>query len=119
MLRKVFKNLFGKNYQVMSIPVIKRPPVLNLEILTADFPDDLAKNLKEKYKHVYNSLDLRWGTMEFYSYMKTLMINEERTHREGFSVDAMLELYHLQDDHDATFPKLRMKLCNWEQNHGV
>jgi hypothetical protein len=110
----------NKNNEKMPIPQIKRPPSMDhLEILHAEIPMELTIELREKYWVVYERLKKSWGTMDFYSYSKSLIINEDEKIRKGFSVDAMLELYRLIDDHDATFPKLHMKLCNREHNYGA
>ncbi len=67
---------------------------------------DLLDELKN-FNHVSiaENLEFLWGTKEFYTYMRTLMIMD-RDYREGFKpavFDIFLKLFWL---HDQEFPEV-------------
>jgi hypothetical protein len=67
----------------------------------------------KKHPHVYEKLDLLWGTKEFLEYVKNLMTYDRET-RDGFSISVLGEIVAIQEAHQKAFPYL-VKIDIWDE----
>lgn len=79
-----------------------------LKELIKDFSVFLRGNesvLDRDYPHLAHKIELHWGYEEFYPFINSLLVNDNDRKREGFSLEAMEELYELSEIHERLFPR--------------
>lgn len=68
--------------------------------------------LDTKYQRVAEMIRLHWGYKEFYIYINKLLVVEKGQSRQGFPLEALEEIYTLQEIHERLFPHLKKMLDN-------
>lgn len=68
------------------------------------FPSYLLPHIYFKYRHVFNNLELFWGTKDFSPYLNSLMFID-RKDRAGFEPAVISEMLELHTAHDKVFPR--------------
>lgn len=68
--------------------------------------------LDTKYQRVAEMIRLHWGYKEFYIYINKLTVVEKGQSRQGFPLEALEEIYILQEIHERLFPHLKKMLGN-------
>ncbi len=66
---------------------------------------DKESILDRDYPHLAKKIELHWGYEEFYPFMNGLIVNDKDRNREGFSLEAVQELYELNEIHERLFPR--------------
>ena len=67
---------------------------------------DKESLLEKNYPRVAEMIILHWGYQEIYQYINKLLVVERDRDRQGFSVEALQEIYKLQELHEKLFPDL-------------
>jgi len=81
---------------------------MTLKKLVKEFSTYLRDNesiLDRDYPNLIKKIELHWGYQEFYPFMNGLLVNDKDRKREGFSLEAMQELYELNEIHERLFPR--------------
>ena len=71
------------------------------------FLGDKESLLDKSYPRVTEIIQLHWGYKEFYLCIQKLLVVEKEQNRQGFSLEALQEIYKLQEIHENVFPKLK------------
>jgi len=102
----------NQNEEVFSKSIIRKPAP-KPEFSEYEFPMDKTPIAKEKFPHIYKSLELCWGTNEFHKYLSSLYLIE-RNDRSGFPFEMLKEIEVIAAVHDTKFPHLKVKLDKWD-----
>lgn len=73
---------------------------------------DKESVLDTNYRRVADMIELHWGYKEFYLYINKLLIVEKETNRQGFPLEALEEIYVLQEIHEKIFPGMKQQLMS-------
>lgn len=68
--------------------------------------------LDTNYKRVAEMIQLHWGYKEFYQYINKLLVVERDKGRQGFPLEALKEIYMLQEIHQKEFPNLKLLMSD-------
>ncbi|PSJ17308.1 hypothetical protein [Nitrosomonas supralitoralis] len=71
------------------------------------FLGDKESLLDKNYPRIAEMLKLHWGYIEIYQYINKLLIVDKDRNRQGFPVEALQEIYILQEIHEKLFPDMR------------
>ena len=78
---------------------------------------DKESVLDSNYPRIAEMLELHWGYKEFYLYINKLLIVEKNKARVGFPIEALEEIYLLQEIHNRIFPKMKNQAINDMNNN--
>lgn len=73
---------------------------------------DKESILDSNYARIAEKIELHWGYKEFYLYINKLLVVEKERSRAGFPIDALKEIYVLQEIHDKLFPGIKEQAMN-------
>ncbi len=73
---------------------------------------DKESVLDTNYRRIADMIELHWGYKEFYLYVNKLLIVEKGINRQGFPLEALEEIYALQEIHEKIFPGMKQQSIN-------
>lgn len=71
---------------------------------------DKESVLDTNYRKIADTIESHWGYKEFYLYIDKLLITEKKINRPGFPLEALEEIYALQEIHEKIFPGMKQQL---------
>ena len=98
-INKFFYFNLTKTYEYMSL----KNSIKEFEAFLGD-KDSL---LDTSYPGVVEMIKLHWGHKEIYLYINKLLVVDTDRNRQGFPLEALHEIYKLQEIHEKVYPGLK------------
>ena len=71
---------------------------------------DKESVLDTNYRKIADTIESHWGYKEFYLYIDKLLITGKKINHPGFPLEALEEIYALQEIHEKIFPGMKQQL---------